>query len=151
MVAKVVTSALTLLSVCASLPATHDQAGYEALTFTEVGEVTDIGDFGPEFAEVTHIPLKTAVVQKFKGSLNYGSVALTLGRDADDAGQAILKGEDGLFSQDPIAFKVEFQDGSVQYFDARVMSFTTNTGGADQIVGSTVNVGISTSIVEVIA
>ena len=151
MVAVVTTSSNTILSVSASLPATHDSTGFAALTYTAVSDVVDMGDFGPIYNEVKHIPISDGIVQKFKGSLDYGKMSMKLGRDADDAGQAILKGATGLGSQLAIAFKVTFQDTSIQYFTARVMSYTTGVGSTDQIVGATVDVAITSAIVEVIA
>ena len=43
------TSAGTTLKVSASTPATFDATGYNALTMTVVGEVSDLGEFGREF------------------------------------------------------------------------------------------------------
>ena len=42
------TSAGTTLKVSASTPATFDATGYNALTMTVVGEVSDLGEFGRE-------------------------------------------------------------------------------------------------------
>ena len=67
------TSAGTTLKVSASAPATFDKAGYSALTFTAVGEITDLGEFGREYALVTHNPVGTRGTQKFKGSFNEGT------------------------------------------------------------------------------
>ena len=36
----------TTLKISASTPATYDGTGYAALTYTTVGEVTDLGEFG---------------------------------------------------------------------------------------------------------
>ena len=40
------TSAGTTIAISAVLPATDDAAGYAALTWAAIGEVTDLGEFG---------------------------------------------------------------------------------------------------------
>ena len=79
---SVLTSTGTILSVVADEPATIDAAGFGALTFVEVGEVTDIPEYGPNVQVVEHNPLKTGVTQKFKGFINYSwhRMLLTLAR-----------------------------------------------------------------------
>jgi len=78
------------LSVSAATPATFDAAGYVALTFVEVGEVSEVPEFGAAYSPVTFTPLKTGIVNKFHGELNYGSITVPLGYDSANAGQIIL-------------------------------------------------------------
>jgi hypothetical protein len=81
------TSAGTTLKVHATAPATFDASGYNALTMTTVGEVTDLGEFGREYALVTHNPVGSRGTVKKKGSFNEGTMSMSLGLDTDDAGQ----------------------------------------------------------------
>lgn len=60
-------------------------------SYTEVGEVASLGEFGRTYAEVTWSPINSRGIQKFKGSYNDGSMAVGLGRDINDAGQAAMK------------------------------------------------------------
>ena len=76
------TSAGTTLRVTASAPATFNSAGYTTLFSTSpvpalVGEVTDLGEFGREYALVTHMPVGNRGTQKFKGSFNEGTNTLS--------------------------------------------------------------------------
>ena len=59
MASLAVTSAGTKLYVSASLPATYNSAGFGALTWTEVGEITDFGEWGKEYTVVNHNPVGT--------------------------------------------------------------------------------------------
>lgn len=59
-------------------------------SYTEVGEVISIPSFGRTYDEVKYSPLSSRGVQKFKGSFDDGSIAVQLGKDAGDAGQALL-------------------------------------------------------------
>ena len=143
------TSTGVKLAVVASEPATHDAAGFEALVFVDVGEVTDIPEYGASASVVEHMPLKDGIVKKFKGFINYGSVSVPLARDVADAGQLILSaGTTGAGKNVEHSFSVEFPDGSFQYFTGKIFSYTTNPGAANSMVGSTVLIEINTEIVE---
>lgn len=132
MASEVITSAGASISMTASEPATNDAAGYAALTFTPIGEVTEIPEFGREYNEVTHIPLATRATVKRKGSFNDGTYTITGGRDVDDAGQTLLAA--ALASDADHYVKVETQQGEIFYMAVQVMSYKTNIGNADQIV-----------------
>ncbi len=137
------TSAGTTFGVSASAPATFNAAGYDALTFTPVGEVTDVGEFGYEFALVIHNPIATRGTVKRKGSRNAGTIALQLGLDTDDAGQILLKA--AANSDSDYYFKVADQKGDIYYFAGQVMSFKTVFGGVDQITSASVSIELTQS------
>lgn len=140
----------TELHVAVGIPATADAEGYDALDFTEVGEVVDLGEYGAEAGVAEHQPLKTGVTVKRKGFINYGQQAVQLGRDISDAGQIILKnGVDGETRYDVHSFMVVHQDGLIQYFQGTVHGYTTNISGGDSIVGASANIEISSKILDV--
>lgn len=139
----VATTAGTTIAVSASAPATYDSSGYGALSFTTVGEVTNLGSFGREYALVTHNPIGTRATQKYKGSYNEGQIAMEVGLDTDDAGQDLLATASA--SDSNYSFKVTAQNGDVYYFIAKVMSFKRNFGGVDQITSATITLEITSS------
>jgi len=149
MASQVFTSAGTTIGISAVLPATNTESGYEALTFTDVDEVVDLGEFGRVYSVVNHNPLGTRATVKRKGSFNDGAVTMQLARVPADAGQTIL--QTALDDDDDYAFKVTLQDGTVQYFSAQVISYTTNVGSVDQITGASVTLEINSEegIIEV--
>lgn len=141
------TSAGSKLLVNPSRPVTYDAAGFQALALVEVAEITDLGEFGREYAQVTHQPLGTRRTIKRKGSFNDGSITLPMARDASDAGQALL--ESALDSDDSFSYCVELQDGSRYYFTAQCMSYKTNVGGVDSITGRSAQLEIDNDIIPV--
>jgi len=148
----VFTSAGTTLEVAADQPATRDESGFSALTYTSVGEVTDMGEYGPEFEVVTHNPLATRRTVKRKGTVNDGSISMQLARVPSDAGQQILiDGVDGAERDTVHSFKVTLQDGTVQYMTGQIYSYTTNVGSINQITGASVTVELDDEIIEVAA
>jgi hypothetical protein len=143
----------TVVSVDDTAPATYDAAGFGALTWAACGELSELPAFGSEAAVVTHTPLATGIVAKRRGSVNYGSVTLTMAVSPTDAGQAILeaKADAAAGSDAVISVKVELVDGAIQYFTAQVMSYRVNVANADAMTMAEVVLEIDNSIVKVAA
>jgi hypothetical protein len=137
------TSAGTTIGIVAAAPATFDVTGYEALTFVNIGEITDLGEFGREYNLVTHNPIATRGTVKKKGSFSEGSMALTLGLDTDDAGQILAKTASN--SDSDYSFAVETQNGDIYYFRAQVMMFKVNLGSVDSITTANITLEITTN------
>jgi hypothetical protein len=137
------TSAGTTIGIVANAPATFDAAGYNALTFVTIGEVTDLGEFGREFALVTHNPIGSRGTVKKKGSFNEGSISMTLGLDTDDAGQILAKA--AALSDDDYSFEVTTQNGDKYFFRAQTMMFKVNVGSVDSITTANITLEITTN------
>ena len=85
------TSAGTTIGLSASQPATYNQAGYEALTFTTIGSVTDLGEIPSRVYElVTLYYVASRGQSKAKGGFNLGSQTITYAIDAADTGQTLV-------------------------------------------------------------
>lgn len=129
-------------------------ATFASDTFTVVGEIVNIGEFGKEYQEITHQPVGSRATQKFKGSYNNGTITLQLGADLADAGQTALK--TALDSDSDYNVRVELNNAltsgagphhGTQYdFKGKIMSYKVNAGGANNVVGATVVVAISGDI-----
>lgn len=128
-------------------PATYDSTGFAALTYEAIGEITNIGEFGRQYNLVTHNPIGNRKTVKKKGAYNDGQMTLQMARDPADGGQADII--TALDSDADSSFKIVLQDGTILYFVAQVLSYTTNMGSVDQIVSSTVVVELTDAIVEV--
>lgn len=139
------TSAGTKLYVSASAPATYNSAGFGALSWTEVGEITDFGEWGKEYTVVNHNPVGNRQTVKRKGSYNNGAATLSMARVPSDAGQAILIAASD--SDNSYSFKVVFQDLTGQYFSAQVPKYTTNVGSVDSIFSASVSLEIDNDLI----
>ncbi len=143
------TNANTKLGISAGPPATNDIAGFDALTYTNVAEAVGIGEHGAVYALVTHNPLDERRTQKFKGSVNDGSLTLDLGKDLTDAGQILLiDGADGTAVDTTHSVELIFQDLSKEFFQAKIMSYTRNPGTIDQIIAAAVTLELTNKIVD---
>lgn len=120
---------------------TADPADLAAETsWTEIGEVTNIPEFGKSFTKIEHKPLADRATYKFKGGFDGGSLNLDIARAPADAGQAaciLALEDDGSYN-----FKIEFNDQPVGVsalptttkFMGKVFSYTTNLGNRDGII-----------------
>ena len=139
-----------------SAPSTaDDQPGFEGLSYTEVGEITNFGDFGRVYNLVTHNPVGNRKTFKKKGSYNDGSLQLTVARDPSDAGQAIIT--TALDSDSAYGFKITLNDASegspsaptTFYFNGLVMSYPVTLGSVDSVVQANITIEIDGTIIEV--
>jgi hypothetical protein len=130
-----ITAAGSKLFVSATLPGTYDASGFEALTWTEVGEVTEIPQFGKVYTIVNHLPLGQRQTIKRKGSYDNGTVDVPYAFDpAGDAGQVIL--EAAVDSDNSYSFRIDVKNPAVKsvYFTAQITSRPITLGGTDAIV-----------------
>jgi hypothetical protein len=141
----------TTIAISATLPTTYDAdavTGFPAATYSTCGEVTDIGEYGKEYNLITHNPIGDRKTYKFKGNYNNGTLALQMAADATDAGQAILLAASD--SDASYAVKITHQDGAVDYFSGKVMTYKKAVA-AESILSATASFEIDSDIVEVAA
>ncbi|WP_427023040.1 phage tail tube protein [Aureimonas ureilytica] len=120
---------------------------------TEILEVEDFGQFGDTANEVTGTAVGDRRVQKFKGSLNAGTIALVCFKDNQDPGQLALKAAQK--SDLDFNFHVVLNDKPTAagaptefYFRGKVMSSSDNVGNVDNLTRTTFNIGINSEILE---
>lgn len=141
----------TVISVSAALPTTYDDnitTGFPSLTYTATGEVTDIGEFGKEYNLITHNPIGDRKTYKFKGNYNNGSLSLQMASAPSDAGQAILL--TALDSDISISVKITHQNGDIDYFTGKVMTYRIAVA-AESIKTASATFEIDSDVVFVVA
>lgn len=136
------------LALSATIPTTFDAVGYAAVFSASpgpavIGQITDAGQHGRVYNVVTHNPIGSRGTQKFKGSFNEGQKVLTVGIDDDDAGQTLAIA--ALDSDNDYSFKVLYQDGSIDYFQAKVIGFQKSMTGVDTMLTATLTLEITTN------
>lgn len=144
------TSAGTRIHISSTLvPCNYTAIQMAALPWIEIGEVSDLGEFGREYNVVNFNPLGDRKTVKRKGSYNDGTVSMQVAKVGSDGGQQICK--TALDSDSSYPFRITLQDGTVFYFTAQVTSFTTNVGSVDQITSAAINLEIDNNIIEAAA
>jgi hypothetical protein len=134
--------------------ATDTSAEYGALTWVEVKNISNLGDFGDEASQITVDHVGEGRTLKLKGTRNAGEMAVTCSWDALDPGQiAVRAAEKTSFAYD---FKLEANDkaddndtNSIFYFAALVRSARRSQGGPNDVVTMAMTLDITTEIVEV--
>ncbi|WP_282091342.1 hypothetical protein [Epibacterium ulvae] len=135
------TAAGATLGISAAPPASHTISGFDTVSFITVGEVTNVGEFGKEFALVSHQPLNTRGTKKSKGSFNNGQLNPNLALDPSDGGQQAM--EVALESDDPVYFIITLKTGTVFYLVGLVMSFKPSIGNADDVITASTTIELS--------
>lgn len=143
----VMTTAGSTFKISAGVPATFDSTGFGALTYTLVGEVTDMGEVGRKYNIVNHNPISNRRTQKIKGSYDPGTISLKFARDYSDNGQVMLT--TAAASDSPYAVMITLQNGKKLYFTGLVASFTTSVGTVDQITAASCDITLQTDVLEV--
>lgn len=135
-------------SISIGLPAASDTlAAFQAVSYTIINEVTDIGSFGKVYNQVTHNPLSTRQTIKRKGSFDNGTISLQMAYAPSDPGQTMLS--TAVDSDSSYSYKVVLQDNTTFYFGAQAMSRPIEVGGVDSITSSTCDLEIDTTIHQV--
>lgn len=133
-----VTFAGTQISVSAGAPATYDAAGFAALTYTAIGEISSApGSGGTKFEDVSYSVLGVRATKHLKGTSDQEEEEMEVVIDRDDAGQALLK--TALMSDNQYAFKVVYNNGEIDYFQALVTGFSGQGGDSNTVRMATVN------------
>lgn len=117
-----------------------------ALTYVEIGEVEDAGELGDEATTADFVALANRRKRKVKGTFDAGTQQVTLGADPDDAGQAALQA--ALASDSDFAVKMDYGDGTADYYLVQVLSYRKQIGSADSIRKASVSLAINSAIYE---
>jgi len=112
-----------------------------ALTYTNIGNISDGGEHGIEYNIVTFNAIDKRYTQKFKSSFDYGLKTLEIAYDPTDGGAVLLRS--GSTSLNDYAFKITYQDGTVEYFSAKVRSFNRTVGTVNSMRMITVALDIT--------
>jgi hypothetical protein len=139
-----VTSAGTTIGLSASQPATYNQAGYEALSFTTIGAVTDLGEIPSRVYElVTLYYVASRGQAKAKGGYNLGSQSITYAIDPADTGQALVD----TATESDAAYSVKISHPSLGEIYAQALVMGGPKTFADVNTASTRTVTLEYSIV----
>lgn len=127
------TVAGTKLYICATRPASDTVAAYAALTWVEVGDITNVGGVkGREYSTSNLSTVSNAHDREKKGSYKLPNAEMECAWVEDDAGQILIEAAANDYSIP--AFKVVKQGGGIRYFTAQVMKFVENLGGSNDTV-----------------
>lgn len=146
--ARMYTSATPLTNIATAADSITD---FQALTVaTEIGLIENFGEFGRQFDVVPFQAVADGRTYKLKGGYNDGQMALTIGQDLSDAGQAALKGYAEASNQNTYPFKMTIvgADASFDtyYFGGLVTSWRVTIGAVNNAIRAAVMLEVNTPI-----
>lgn len=128
-------------------------ADFESDSYTEVGEVEDLGEVGDESEQITFTSLADSRTRKLKGPRDAGAQTIVVGDDVLDDGQAAMIAAEA--SPLDFNFKIVMNDArtiggdpSVQYYYGKVFSKRRNLGNVSNVTRRNFVVGVNSPIVE---
>ncbi len=129
-------------------------AQFQADSYTNVGEVEDLGEFGDESEEIRFTSLTDGRVRKLKGPRDAGTIQVVCGDDDNDVGQLEMTAAEANTLD--YNFRITLNNkqtlggtNGVQYFRGKVMSKRLQIGQANSTLRRRFNVGINSAIVVV--
>lgn len=142
------TAATTKLYASATLPTTLDEVGYEALTWTPIAEINNVGQVGGNFQMVEHRPVDTGLVVKLPGSRNEGTAEIVM---AKHAGADVTLLQTAFKNRARIALKIEYPAalGGNAYTTGYVTSNVVTIGGSDNIIELRTTFDLASELLEV--
>lgn len=139
----------TVLSVSVTLPTTETLAGFEALTYTPVGLVSEVPEFGTQQAIATFTPLSTGITLKRGGSIDNGDLSVPMALTGAEAGETILRtrAQGAPTTDKRVAVRIALANGDFVYFVAFVNAFRFIPGNADAVATATAGLAITSTVV----
>jgi len=129
---EIIASGGTCISLSAGIPTTHDDTGFAALTFTQLGGLESVGDITISHSSGSFTGLCSNKTTPIKGAEEISSVDVVVAYQKADAGQVLMSA--ARKSPNKHSFKVTYPDGSKSYFSAYVMKEGKQTGGNNDAI-----------------
>lgn len=116
-------------------PATWDKTGFTALTFTELGNLLDLGDgYGKNTNTTDFAGINRKEIESIPTNFTSGSPTVIYAADklGTDSGQTIMI--EAAEDEEYRFFKIVLSNGETIYFQARVNGSPLTLGTVDQLV-----------------
>jgi len=139
------TSAGTKIFLSERLPSDLSIDEFDILPYTEVGEVSDISEFGKAQDVLSYYKVGSDDPVKIKGNRSFNGFTLTMAAYRENEGQALLY--EALQSKNSYSFQITVPEPDVYYFTAYVVEYNVNIGGPDQIVSSTMSLALTSDLI----
>lgn len=112
-----------------------NEAGFELLTFTEIGSVGNLGDYGASPNIISYNTLDTEVTSKAKGVEDAGEMTIEVARIFDDAGQIAIRA--AALTKFSYAIMIEYADAPTDEWSNTIMYAAGPVSGPQMLGGST--------------
>ena len=121
------------LGMVAGSPATEDQSGYEALSYTTVGKVISIGELGDTSEDIAFDLLQPGRRTHVSGVKDLGEITVVIEYDRADGGLTLL--EAATNTNVTQSFVVTDSDGDDYYFQGLIANLRDSERTANTYKG----------------
>lgn len=128
----------TTLSISATLPASITATAYGALSWTLIGEVTNVPAYGKVWSTTSHQALAKKYPDHYKSTYDEPPLTIAAAYAPGNAGQVIVTA--AVESTNAYSFKLAYPDGEIEYFEGLVLGAPVTPGASGDIVGSSITV-----------
>jgi hypothetical protein len=144
--ANPITYAGAQLAICTT--AQNDEIGdaspgFAGLTYVDIGNVGNIGEYGYNTNMVSYSTLTRAILLKAKGQTDGGNFSFEVAVDTTDAGQIACDVAADPLSGDNFAFRITFADGAIHYIRGPVGGPNFPGGGNEEFVRAAYMIGVN--------
>lgn len=156
MAEKLYTGTGEKIYISATLPATKDQAGFEAVSWTKIADIESRTAIGKTYTQISFTAMDERFARMFKGDFSHETVDYVMGLNSaagqSDPGQEILRA--ARDSDDDFSFKIEYLDNpggtsnTIRYYEGKVMSWKEQ-GDRASVGKANISTGVSGEVIEV--
>lgn len=139
------TSAGTEIYISSEVPDTISGPDFRFLDYKEIGEVTDISEFGKQVDTLSYREMRSDRTIKVKGNYDLPNMNITVARIPTNEGQSELVS--ALQNKQNYSFRLFVPEPDTYYFTGQILNYTTQVGGPNQIVSAVVTVAMTSDIV----
>lgn len=131
----------TIFQVSAELPAGINAGNYDALSWTTIGEVVDISEFGLAYNIVEHETVEKEYAKKVKSTYAYDDMQINCAMDEADAGQIIIN--TAHRANQSYAFRLINSGGLRYHFTGFVTSNKTGAAIGDDLITKSIVISVN--------
>jgi hypothetical protein len=135
------------LDYSATLPATHDAAGFAALTYLKVGKLSTLPELDGTRDIATFDNLETGEEEKFADMIRAGNSTFNVGLDKSDVGQSAI--ESAYAAGTKGSMKITLKDGTKYYRTCILTSYKGTGLAAGSVVMAEIGVEFEKTTVKV--
>lgn len=133
----------TAIYIAHGAPATYDAAGFAAMTWNQVGRVTNFSGFDQQAEIITSQYLEDNFETKRKGIIKFGASTIEVDVKDGDSGQTMARS--ALTDKSLYGLKIAFPNGRIQYLQVLITQYTEKAMQPNGMVSA--SIGVQPSII----
>lgn len=131
-------------------PASYDETGFSAKSYTAVNPIESFSAFGATFGEDTFDDMGTGVQDVALTIANNGTLTLGLGEDDEDLGQALIyEAVYGSTRRQQHSARIIYPNGAIRYFTCKISGAPENPGTGGAFIRGEVTLRLDNDVIRI--